>query len=795
MQIKEFSITKKIFLNLSVAWIGVFAFLASFSSNMFGLLYLIGIPFIGYFPGYLTTLLVPIKKLDGVVRALLSVGLSVLWLLVVGLVGNWILPFIGVERPLDTLPVLVEVITLVATLLYIVQRRYTPQFISIPRYVVGRTRFDVVMVLISLVFIALSIVGPLRLNNGAGNGYVMVLLFGMAIFCMYVFRHAEKISKYVLPSIVYLLSLSLLFMTSLRGWFVSGHDIQREFFVFQLAKNAGVWSHSAYVDAYNACLSITILPTMVANLIHVPDVYLYKVVFQMLFAFVAVVVFLLSRKWLETRTAFLAAVFFIVFPTFFQDMPFLIRQEVAFLFFGLMLLVLFEETIALWLRQTLCMFFGVGVILSHYSTTYTVLFILALTSISMVGMSSMQKFLPFLKHQNNIVFSSERKITVTMVIVLFLLSMLWTSVITDTDGHVKEVSRNVWSAIQGGFGGNTHSPDVLVFFTFSRGGTYTTLPEYIDTVVREERVLTPDLFYATSTYSSYPYNPVEEQEIPRTRFGAMSIANVSLGDLVISFGKVLAKVMQFAVPLGLLYVLFRKTWVRTIDGEQYLLAFYSMVFIVLCVVIPLLSREYGVFRAMQQSMFLLAPYMVVGTLLLGKGLAWVTERWCALFRLPQKSIDTEYVFRAAGFLLVLFFLYATGFLSQLVGGNTPAVHLNNLGNDFDHYVVVADEAIAIEWLHERVEGDRKRSGEAPLVHADRFGKKKLEAVLGTPISGDIFPGSIRKDAYVFVGPAVLEGGTAVLMYDGDLIRYRYPIEFLEHNKQVVFRNATVRIYK
>ncbi|KKS28284.1 MAG: Conserved transmembrane protein, partial [Parcubacteria group bacterium GW2011_GWC2_42_11] len=201
MQIKEFSITKKIFLNLSVAWIGVFAFLASFSSNMFGLLYLIGIPFIGYFPGYLTTLLVPIKKLDGVVRALLSVGLSVLWLLVVGLVGNWILPFIGVERPLDTLPVLVEVITLVATLLYIVQRRYTPQFISIPRYVVGRTRFDVVMVLISLVFIALSIVGPLRLNNGAGNGYVMVLLFGMAIFCMYVFRHAEKISKYVLPSI------------------------------------------------------------------------------------------------------------------------------------------------------------------------------------------------------------------------------------------------------------------------------------------------------------------------------------------------------------------------------------------------------------------------------------------------------------------------------------------------------------------------------------------------------------------------------------------------------------------
>jgi len=797
MSIRELRVTKKTFLHVSVAWVVLFVLLASISFNPFGILYLVGIPLMVFFPGYLTVLLLPLDKLNSASRTVFSVGLSILWLLVIGLFGNWVLPYLSVDRPLDTAPILFEMVVLIGTLVYMVYQRFTPRFISVPRYMVGHTRFDVVVVCMAFAFLVISIVGPLRLNNGGGNGYVMTLLFGLSIFCAYLFRNAERVSTNVLPFLIYLVSLALLLMTSLRGWFISGHDIQREFFVFQLAKNAGLWSHAMYVDAYNACLSITILPTMLANALHVPDVYMYKVVFQMIFALVAVVVFLLSRKWLEQKTAVLATLFFVIFPTFFQDMPFLVRQEIAFLFFGLMLLVLFEEAIVLWLRQAIFMCMGIGVILSHYSTTYTVLFIFGLVSISMVFLAKTGLGARTLARSSpaNVQFFSQRKITITMVTVLFLLSVLWTSVITDTDGHVKEVAGNVWSAIQGGFDGSARSPDVFVFFTFSRGTTHKTLPDYVNTVVNEMREEDPDRYYASSTYEMYRFSPRVEQEVPPTVLGAIAFGSIPLGELVISFGKVLAKVMQVTVPIGLLFVLFRKKWIRTVDGEMYLLAVFSVVFIVLCIVVPLLSREYGVFRAMQQSMFVLAPFMVVGTLVVAKGFAWITERWFALFKLTPRQIDTEYMFRFSGLLMILFFLYATGFLTQLVGGNIPAVHLNNLGNDFDHYVVTPDEAVAIEWLDSRVEEDRKRTGMVPLIHADRFGKKKLEAVAETPISGDIFPGSIQKDAYVFVGPAVLKGRVAVLMYDGDLLRYEYPVEFLEKNKEVVFRNASVRIYK
>ena len=39
--------------------------------------------------------------------------------------------------------------------------------------------------------------------------------------------------------------------------------------------------------------------------------------------------FLLSRRFLDRRLALVAAVFTMAFPTFFTDMPYLVRQEMA----------------------------------------------------------------------------------------------------------------------------------------------------------------------------------------------------------------------------------------------------------------------------------------------------------------------------------------------------------------------------------------------------------------------------------------------------------------------------------
>src|SRR6185437_2827624 len=130
--------------------------------------------------------------------------------------------------------------------------------------------------------------------------------------------------------------------------------------------------------AYMACLSITILPTYLHNLIHVSDAYMYKLFFQFISAGTVVYIYYLAKEYVSKTIAFLAAILYISFPTFMTDMAFLNRQGVALLFFGGMIFVMLcTEYANGWKRNALLLCFGIGMVLSHYSTSYVAIAILA----------------------------------------------------------------------------------------------------------------------------------------------------------------------------------------------------------------------------------------------------------------------------------------------------------------------------------------------------------------------------------------------------------------------------------
>ena len=99
---------------------------------------------------------------------------------------------------------------------------------------------------------------------------------------------------------------------------------------------------------------------------------------QLLFALVPVCVYAWSRRMLTARMSVLSAAIFVFFPTFFTDMPFLVRQEVAYLFVALALLAATQRGWSVRVRQGAVFAFGVGVVLSHYSTTYVLVITLFL---------------------------------------------------------------------------------------------------------------------------------------------------------------------------------------------------------------------------------------------------------------------------------------------------------------------------------------------------------------------------------------------------------------------------------
>ncbi len=127
--------------------------------------------------------------------------------------------------------------------------------------------------------------------------------------------------------------------TSLRGWNITGHDIQAEFLAFGLTDHAQNWDMSALPSAYNACLSRHD-PADGAGADHgFLGALVFKLLLQLVFALVPVLTYLFARRFVDRRLALLAAVFTVAFPTFFTDMPYLVRQEVAFFFLALALLV------------------------------------------------------------------------------------------------------------------------------------------------------------------------------------------------------------------------------------------------------------------------------------------------------------------------------------------------------------------------------------------------------------------------------------------------------------------------
>jgi len=314
---------------------------------------------------------------------LYSLALVVLGLLVGGLAINQALPLLGIARPLDRVPVAVTLLITLAGLGLWRPRRWrwhdglsAESRIGPPAAAGWR---DHLVVLCGLILAVGSRVGATRLNNGASGAVTTEILILAGLVIVMVFSWRRILPESTIVVTIYLLSLSLLFMTSLRGWFVTGHDVQVEFQMFELASEQGIWNVGSLRSPYNACLSVTILPTIIERTTGMADLYIFKTVFQLLYALCPVVIYLIARRFAGRSVAILAAIYFVAFPTYFSDMPFLNRQEVAFFFLGVALLLSTNEAVSIRTRKIGFVVFGVGVILSHYSTTDVLLGVLILS--------------------------------------------------------------------------------------------------------------------------------------------------------------------------------------------------------------------------------------------------------------------------------------------------------------------------------------------------------------------------------------------------------------------------------
>lgn len=588
-------------------------------------------------------------------RLSFSLGLSILFCMVVGLALN-ALGYIGLDRPLETLKVFIalDIGTLVLIGLHWHRRAtFTPS----PNYRIFSPR-HVLLGLPLAMLPLLAIGGAIRLNNGASN--ILTLILFAAIAVLFVVLIVRRDLQRYYPAALFIFAVSILLSVSLRGEGITGHDIQREFAVFELTMQNAAWNIAEFRDPYNACLSITILPVMLANITNISDPYIYKVVFQVIAAMAVIPIYFFVVRLHGTRDALLASFIFLLFPTFLNDMPMLVRQEIAFLFFGLIMLLMVLPMTQRRL-QWLTIILIVGLTLSHYSSSYVTLGLML--SAWIIHFIVMRITKPR--------FATERvnrfpilKLPIILIACVFV--GIWNGQITrTTEGLDNTLGKTFSSLLSGQL---TQASEV----GYSIVGGASTDPADI---LRN--------FSQTFTHGNLAVSLIQQSSLPLTTIGRAINHVIPVENTNTLIRELIAKLLQVLLIIGCIVLWWRIRKQRHGKYDLYVLSLCGgcAVLLVALTVLPQLSIDYGVLRLFQQLLFILALPIIAA-------LVWMVSR-------VTKNPRGIYV--TIGIFLAGIFLHTSGFIPQITGGYAPQLSLNNAGHYYDAYYATNTERAAADW--------------------------------------------------------------------------------------------------
>lgn len=716
-----------------------------------------------------------------------SIGLSIFVELLWVLICNTVLPFFFVARPLDRVPLLAElsVLNLGIGIWSWPRLRFIGYVIG-TRQKLRKIAAESGMALLPFVLVMLGFVGAVSLNNGGTGVITLIMLILATIYLFTLLCVRNRLGDSAISWGVYFVSLALLLMTSMRGWYVTGHDIQHEYLVFQIAQSKGDWNIGNFRDPYNACLSITILPTIFFNLLHIGSQYVYKILFQLLFAVVPVLIYQIMRLYVSKAKSLLAVIYFIAFPTFFTDMAYLNRQEMAYLFLVLMIFFILNKRVALQKRKLLFTTFGLGVVLSHYSTTYAMLFIVAFAVAMRIGLGLTLPRMGWLTRifsRSSISILHGRKqvirtMTIPMILILICGAFIWNVILTDTASGATSLVSQVVGNFTNGLNAGTRSNDVSYSIIGSSAATPQQLVDgYQKTLVAPQVKKAPQgTYYPTSEVRKYPLTPGKTEYTPLTKVGRyLAAKHLDVFQLNYQLKQSSAKLVQLLAIIGLCYVIFSSSFSTKLETDYLTLSMGGLFFVALQVVVPFLSEAYGLLRAFQQSLIMLGMYLVAGTFAIG--------RLFGKIRIISLAIPV-------GTALV-FFVSTTGIVSEILGGYEPQLQFSNSGVYYDQYYMHAQELAADIWLVNNV---AKKTPNVE-VQTDLDTAVRLDSETGYQAQNDITPALIKTYSYVLLGYNDTVNKQAFISFSGNTIPYNYPIQFLNANKDLIYSNGGSEVYR
>jgi hypothetical protein len=345
----------------------------------------------------------------------------------------------------------------------------------------------------------------------------------------------------------------------------------------------------------------------------------------------------------------------------------------------------------------------------------------------------------------------------------------WGYLATNTIGSALSTAE---SALPGLASHATHSDDVSY-------GLLSGKPASPAAVLKQYRTSTfePGVDSEAMTQLNQAVTPVvSEPDLPVTAAGRL-LAGIGLPPSSLNAGVRLAaaKGEQIFAIIGLIAVIVTRRYRQHVGREFCALALGGMTMVCLITVLPNLSVQYGVLRAFQEALIVLAPLLAVGSIVCLRAVA--RARAAAL----------------AGVLCLVIFCSTSGLMPQALGGYPAQLNLANAGPYYDYFYTHPQEESAVQWLSR--EPGVLPDGVQAENFTERFYFQQPPALSATQQVTDIYPTLVRQDSWLVLGWQTVRTGQATAYYDGDLITYRYPVAMLMNAKNLVYNNGGAEIYR
>lgn len=320
-------------------------------------------------PGLLILNVLKLNKIEFLKKVVLSIGISIAFLMFTGLILNSLYPFI--LKPLSLMPVLVSFNLILICLALIAYIRNKDDF-NINEFLNFKINLEnklTFMYIFPMLFPFMAILGTYLMNTTQNNVILLLMLFLIPIYIILIAFFKDKIHVSNYPFAIWAIGLSLLLMSGLTSQFIMGRDVHNELYCFRLTLTNFHWDLNTYLNPYNACLSITVLPAIYSVLSAMNEQYIFKLLFALIGSFIPLTVYIVAKKYIDEKYAFFAALLF-VFQLFFIGLLGAVRQEIAVMFFFLVVMIILSTDINKFSKKVLFLIFMWSLLVSHYATAY-----------------------------------------------------------------------------------------------------------------------------------------------------------------------------------------------------------------------------------------------------------------------------------------------------------------------------------------------------------------------------------------------------------------------------------------